>query len=310
MIPTVNFHLWEPCNMRCHFCFATFKDVKNTILPKGHLPKTQALEVVNELSKKGFEKITFVGGEPTLCPWLSELISAAKYAGMTTMIVTNGSNLTDEFLRKNVGFLDWITLSIDSIDEKTNIATGRAVNGKKVIAESTYFELAEKIKKFGYNLKVNTVVTRKNFDEKLITFITKLNPARWKIFQVLPIIGQNDLKIVDLLINRNEFQIFLNNNFDPEQKIKIVSEENVQMKGSYVMVDPAGRFFTNSSGKHIYSDAILEVGCDAAFAQMDYDEIKFIERGGIYNWTEKQKNGYQSPSTSYYGQIDFHRKHR
>lgn len=27
-IPSVNYHIWEPCNMRCRFCFATFQDVK------------------------------------------------------------------------------------------------------------------------------------------------------------------------------------------------------------------------------------------------------------------------------------------
>ncbi|MEO0472453.1 MAG: radical SAM protein, partial [Bacteroidota bacterium] len=67
-VPSVNFHLWEPCNMRCGFCFATFQDVKRTILPKGHLPKEDALNVVQAIAKAGFEKITFAGGEPTLCP--------------------------------------------------------------------------------------------------------------------------------------------------------------------------------------------------------------------------------------------------
>ena len=101
MIPAVNFYLWEPCNMRCHFCFATFQDVKKTVLPKGHLPKEQAIEVVVALAQSGFQKITFAGGEPTLCPWLSDLITTAKKAGMTTMIVTNGTNLTDAFLENN-----------------------------------------------------------------------------------------------------------------------------------------------------------------------------------------------------------------
>ena len=26
-IPSVNFHLWKPCNMMCEFCFATFRDI-------------------------------------------------------------------------------------------------------------------------------------------------------------------------------------------------------------------------------------------------------------------------------------------
>ena len=73
-IPSVNFHLWEPCNMKCKYCFATFKDVKQSILPKGHLPKAEAIEIVKELAEYGFKKITFAGGEPTLCKWLPDLI--------------------------------------------------------------------------------------------------------------------------------------------------------------------------------------------------------------------------------------------
>ncbi|MFN8254897.1 MAG: radical SAM protein [Bacteroidales bacterium] len=104
-IPSVNFHLWEPCNMRCKFCFATFQDVKHSILPSGHLSREQSIEVVLQLAKAGFEKITFAGGEPTLCSWLSELIKTAKKAGMTTMIVTNGSRLNDHFLQQNRNYL-------------------------------------------------------------------------------------------------------------------------------------------------------------------------------------------------------------
>ncbi|MBK9177852.1 MAG: radical SAM protein [Flavobacteriales bacterium] len=68
MIPSVNFHLWQPCNMRCKFCYATFHDVKRSILPKGHLPKEQAIDVVRQLAAHGFQKINFAGGEPTPLP--------------------------------------------------------------------------------------------------------------------------------------------------------------------------------------------------------------------------------------------------
>ena len=60
IIPSVNFHLWQSCNMRCGFCFAKFQDVKSSILPKGHLPKEKAIETINLLANFGFEKITFV----------------------------------------------------------------------------------------------------------------------------------------------------------------------------------------------------------------------------------------------------------
>jgi len=57
-VPSVNWHFWEPCNMRCAFCFAKFQDVKREMnLPKGHLPEEDCLFVVNRLAKAGFEKI-------------------------------------------------------------------------------------------------------------------------------------------------------------------------------------------------------------------------------------------------------------
>lgn len=290
MIPTVNFHLWEPCNMRCHFCFATFQDVKQTILPKGHLPKEQAIAVVVALAQSGFQKITFAGGEPTLCPWLSDLIVTAKKAGMTTMIVTNGTNLTDNFLERNKPYLDWITLSLDSLNTATNVKTGRAKSGKKAIATTAYYELVDKIKAYGYRLKINTVVSAENSHEILIDFIEYAQPSRWKIFQVLPITGQNDVKVDAFLISPNDFNQFLENNrTKSDNKIVSVPETNSQMKGSYVMVDPAGRFFNNATGKHHYSNPILEVGCKNALEQMAYDALKFEERGGLYDWETNPK---------------------
>ena len=66
--------------------------------------------------------------------------------------------------------------------------------------------------------------------------------------------------------------------------IKVVAESNDLMTGSYAMVDPAGRFFDNTGGKHVYSRPIIEVGTDAAFQEVVVDTGKFIARGGLYDW--------------------------
>lgn len=283
-IPSVNFHLWEPCNMRCKFCFATFRDVKTSILPKGHLPKEQAIQVVKELAQSGFKKITFVGGEPTLCPWLSELIKEAKNRGLTTMIVTNGTNLTEEFLLQNNSILDWITISIDSINDQTNLLVGRAVAGKRALSLSMYKDAFDRIKKFDYKLKINTVVTKLNYKEQLNEIICYAKPVRWKIFQVLPIIGENDLHIDALKITDKQFQDFLNNHSKLDSITKIIPENNSQMRGSYVMVDPAGRLFENTNGVYHYSEPILDIGVEKALKQVNYNFNKFISREGNYDW--------------------------
>jgi len=286
-IPSVNYHLWEPCNMRCKFCFATFKDVKQHILPRGHLPQLDAIKVVEELARFGFEKITFAGGEPTLCPWLPQLIESAKRGGMTTMIVTNGSKIDQSFLSSVQPNLDWIALSIDSLDENTNLMAGRALVGKQPLNAAYYLELTKQIKDFGFGLKINTVVNRTNFQQNLSDFILSANPKRWKILQVLPIQEQNDFEIDKFIINSKEFNHFVETHLPLSDSVVLVPETNQNMKGSYVMVDPAGRFFDNALGKHNYSNPILEIGLVSALEEVNLSFERFIDRGGIYNWVDK-----------------------
>jgi len=286
MLPTVNYHLWEACNMRCKFCFATFQDVKSTILPKGHLPKEESIELVKQLAEAGYEKITFVGGEPTLCSWLSELIATAKSYGVTTMIVTNGTRLTEQFLQENRNNLDWISLSIDSLTDATNLATGRAIAGNRALTETDYRNLVEKIKQYGYGLKINTVVNATNYLEDLSDFIAFAQPKRWKIFQTLPVKGQNDKEVENFLISSNDFERFVNEHKQKLPRVKIVPENNDAMTGSYAMVDPAGRFFDNTTGCYKYSDSILQVGIQVAFKQVVQSYEKFEKREGFYNWIQ------------------------
>lgn len=283
IIPSVNYHLWEPCNMRCKFCFAPFYDAKK-LLPKGHLPKEKSLELIQRIADFGFQKITFAGGEPTLCPWISELIAFAKEKGLTTMLVTNGTRLTEEFLNSNKNHLDWIILSIDSADDETNINSGRAVTGKTPVSLQSYKIFIDAIKKHRYRLKINTVVHRLNYKELLLELINYAQPERWKVFQVLPIKGENDLHINDFIINDFEFNHFISNHRQLKEEGILISEDNSEMKNSYVMIDPAGRFYTNKKGMQEYSSPILETGIKAAYDQMEYSFMNFKKRGGLYAW--------------------------
>jgi radical S-adenosyl methionine domain-containing protein 2 len=288
IIPSVNFHLWEPCNMRCKFCFATFLDMKQTILPKGHLPKEQSLEVVRQLAAAGFQKITFVGGEPTLCPWLIELIQEAKKLGMNTGIVTNGTRLTADYLSELRPYLDWIGLSVDSLNEETNVSIGRAITGKKALNRNHYYELVELINSFRFLLKINTVVNRLNLEENLSEFIRRSKTSRWKVFQVLPIEGENDRFIRNFEISSYEFDAYLQRHSELGEIL--VPERNEVMKGSYAMVDPAGRFFENSTGALQYSQPILTVGVKEAYRQSHPSAQKFFDRGGVYDWDNTLTN--------------------
>lgn len=285
-IPSVNFHLWEPCNFRCKFCFASFQDVKKTILPKGHMPREQAMQVVKLLAEGGFEKITFAGGEPTLCPWIGDLIVLAKDYGMTTNLVTNGWALLKrpDLLKDLAENLRWLTLSIDSLCSNTNIISGRALGSKLAITKDEYCLLIQQARKHGLRIKINTVVHQLNWQETIWNFMEEVKPERWKIFQVLPVNGQNDEHFEDYSISNEQFQYFLNINKPAVNFTTIVPETNDLMKASYVMVDPAGRFFDNGLGKHTYSEPMTKIGVAYALKQISLDNVLFLKRGGIYNW--------------------------
>jgi radical S-adenosyl methionine domain-containing protein 2 len=288
IIPSVNFHVWEPCNFRCKFCFATFQDVKNSILPKGHLPKEQALRIVEEISNSGFQKITFAGGEPTLCPWLPDLIGSAKRRGLKTMVVTNGWELIKNDYRllfKLLPVLDWIVLSIDSAIPATNIVIGRALVGKQEISKDDYLALSRRIKSMGFRFKINTVVNSANWQEDLSFFILGCAPERWKILQALSVAGQNDRHSAEMSVTKQQFDHFLKvHGALQEQGVTVVPETEEAITGSYLMIDPAGRFFDDTKGKHTYSRPILEVGIKEAMSDISIDEAKFHGRGGYYDY--------------------------
>lgn len=281
--PSVNYHLWKPCNMRCTYCFATFDDVVKEVLPKGHLPREDALRLVRLLADR-FQKVTFVGGEPTLCPWLLELMDEAKAGGAVTMLVTNGSRLTPEYLDRLRGRLDWLTLSIDSASEGTHVLLRRAVRGR-AIPSARYIEIAEGARSAGMRIKVNTVVTTLNAGEDMAALLVALRPERWKILQALPVDGQNDGRIEPLVCTREAFRGFVERHRGvAAHGVELVPEEHEDITGSYAMVDPAGRFFDDVTGRHRYSKPILDAGIDAAWSEVGFSMERFVGRGGDYRF--------------------------
>ena len=203
-VPSVNFHLWKACNMMCEFCFATFQDIASAVLPKGHLGPDGSMSVVESLAQAGFRKLNFAGGEPTLCPWLPDLIGWAKYLELTTSVVTNGSLISGEWLDGVSGQLDWVALSVDSVEPETLLRTGRATR-KGPMTAGDYLRVARAVRESAVRLKVNTVVSRSNLHEDISGFITQARPERWKLLQVLPVAGQNSSRVGGHLVSTKEF---------------------------------------------------------------------------------------------------------
>ncbi|WP_230469694.1 viperin family antiviral radical SAM protein [Lujinxingia vulgaris] len=282
---SVNYHINTHCNFACKFCFATFEDSKAE-LGGCMLKEQQQLAILDALVAAGAEKITFVGGEPTLIPWLPKLVERAKKSGVTTMIVTNGFRLEGELFEALAPNLDWIAFSVDSADVAINRASGRAAKkGGGVLPAAEMVRRAAIARNRGIRIKLNTVVHQLNCKEDMSDFVAAMKPERWKLFQVLPVKGQNDGSVESLLIERSQFDAYVERHRHVEAcGVEVVPECNDAMRGSYAMVDPAGRFFDNTEGGHTYSKPILEVGVEAAFKEVSFDAQKFEARGALYDW--------------------------
>ena len=240
--------------------------------------------VVEALATAGFDKINFAGGEPTLCPWLPDLIRRAKELGLTTSMVTNGSCVTWEWLDRVDGCLGWAAVSIDTVDPEKMKLMGRTTRAGP-LSENDYLRILDMLRQRGIRLKVNTVVTRSNYDEDLAGFIVKARPERWKLLQVLPVRGQNDGLVDHFVITHEEFAHYVaRNRYVESMGIVVIAESNELMTGSYVMVDPAGRFFDNAAGTHVYSRPINQVGVDAALREVTIDPDRYRLRDGLYDW--------------------------
>jgi len=270
----VNFHVWKPCNMRCRYCFSVFRGVE------GHLCAGDALQVITLLARAGTRKITFVGGEPTLCPHLGALLARARRLGLVTCVVTNGARLP-QLLSTHAASIDWVGLSIDSADEGVQAALGRG-SGDHVRRS---VRLLAEARRLGLKTKLNTVVTELNHTENLAPLVRLVRPDRWKVFQVLPVSGENDAGVRDLLIDRKRFDAFVARHASLRcEGLGPIAEDNDAMRGSYVMVDPCGRFFGNSDGRLVYSRPILEAGVVAALAETGFEPRRLAARGGVYRW--------------------------
>ena len=296
--PAVNWHCEAYCNYGCRFCYARFTDQQQ--LPR--ITLDDGIKIILSLQQSGVSKINFVGGEPMLHPHLTAWIKAAKRLGMTTSIVSNGTNITEEWLAEMQPYLDWLGLSVDASTDELHAAMGRGRQGELRRGESHHLARCDSIitlaKKLGYGLKLNTVVSSVNVADDMSTLVRSWMPDRWKIFQALPIAGENDRDIEALEVSDAEFTSYLNKHvakLSHYPEIEIVGEDNDAMRGTYAMIDPLGLAYTNAQGRYFYSSQpVQDIGFLEAWNQVSHgwSREEFERRDGIWKWDENQ----QTPS--------------
>jgi radical S-adenosyl methionine domain-containing protein 2 len=283
----INWHLLEPCQFKCKYCYAQW-DKAN--LPQVYKNNSMSKKLIDELLlfKKQYKnvRLSLAGGEPLLDKNIEHKIIYAYNKNLKVSIITNGDLLTEKFILDNAKYLDILGLSIDSMNDETNIKIGRATLTLKLPKYNEIINLIKLAKKINpqIKIKINTVVNKFNFNENMRDLIKDINPDKWKIFQVLPTTNKAKSEI----ITTEQFNIFVNKHKDINCAM---FEDNNIMLASYLMIDPFGRFFANSDNTknnvknkiakgadYAYSSPILNVGIMQAFEQIEFNFDRFINR--------------------------------
>jgi len=162
------------CPLHCVYC----SNPRQLAAARSELSTDDWKRVFEQSGKLGVLHAHFTGGEPLARQDLTELIGAARAAGLYTNLITSGVGLAEARLQALIDSgLDHIQISFqDSREDAANWLAGAKAHAHKI-------ELAHAIRRHKIAFTVNLVVHRQNLDhlEEMIAFIERLNPQRMEI---------------------------------------------------------------------------------------------------------------------------------
>lgn len=173
----VCWNITAKCNQNCKYCHR-FLNVNDLDYEKNE-------RILKNLIEEGITDITWTGGEALLYPNVVPLMKLAKENGVKNKLITNGLLLAQSNHKEEIcDNLDYLVLSIDSIDDQTNLELGRGINHYKNIKE-----VLDYVKDKDLKLNINTVVSKENINQldDLGNFLNNYKINTWKFFKFMPL---------------------------------------------------------------------------------------------------------------------------
>ena len=267
-----NYHVTPRCNYQCIYCFGKFKGREPSFDSAKKIVDNVASYFVSRGISNG--RINFSGGEPLLYPQLDELIDYTNASGVSVSVISNASLLTVERIRAWKGKVSCVGISIDSLSDVANRLIGRC-SADHVIDRSHLLALSQAIHECGIELKINTVVSKRNLDEDFSSMYRILKPDRIKLFQIHLVQGVNDRAIPERITD-DEFRSF-RSKYEAFGSI-IVSEPEGTMENSYLMINPEGEFQLNNDGEYQTFGSLITTPLEEILKNVPLDSGRFDAR--------------------------------
>ena len=243
---TFNLHFTDFCNYKCKYCF--IKKDYNELSMDGI--KT-IIDKIYDFSIKNKEevRINLAGGEPLVSNNIQTIIDYIYQKGLKVSIITNGYYLTDSFIANNKDKIGMIGISVDSLDDKTNINIGRCC-GKRVLAKERLLHIKEIIKSTQIKLKINICCSKANLSEDMTDILYQLKADRVKLLRVM---CDHDDSLRDYELTDDEWNIIKKRY---EGIPNTVFEDINDMKTRYIIIDSKGNVSRNNL--HISNNSLLD----------------------------------------------------
>jgi MoaA/NifB/PqqE/SkfB family radical SAM enzyme len=184
-LPKLDLNITNKCNFRCTHCAFDSGVKQMPELSLGELEK-----ILRDTKEIGGERFDITGGEPLVRDDVEDIIRIGKGLGYKIELVTNGSLLTREKLRrfKELG-LDGVAISLDG----SNAEVYNRIRRRDGRTFDRVVKNIKETKRAGFYTKINTTVFSCNLDDipKITELALKLGADEQGLYYFTPV-GRGD----------------------------------------------------------------------------------------------------------------------
>lgn len=256
----INWLIEERCNLDCIYCFADDKMENNET-------KENILETANHILNLGFMNVGLSGGEPTINPYLKDVIEIFK-GKCSINIDTNGTieQLGDMAqLLKEANVL--VRITIDSVNtevlDKVRPSKNKKLNQLEIIKSNI-----RKLQNENVPIMIHTVVTQinKNHLFDIAKELVDLGVKRWHMYGVNYAEKCKDFYEEIKLTNSelNDIYLDVKKEYGDKINMSIYFDEGNYSANSVLLINSEGKFYLDS-----ITNGIHYIGQNPKFPTLD-----------------------------------------
>jgi len=278
----VEVNIGKICNSRCLFCY----DAGVSLEKKIWVAKEKIFKDLECFYKKGFRSVDFVGGEPTIYPYIFEVVKKAKKLGFVRIVMASNAkkfsdfNFTEKIIKAG---LNRATLSIHSYKEEIedHLTTIKGSFEQKIagVKNLVYFRDRNYLKE---GISINPLIHRLNYQrlESLVVFFNRLGIDNFRFNFLRP--ENKAYRNKKIVVSFTELKPYLARLVDVNEK---VFHFYINFGDIPICMYPKNVRRNQYLFKKYFGE-----GYDFPTSIVTYNRGKFFNKRSEFNWQKRKKD--------------------